>query len=152
MRPDLHEAEKSVVGVEPSPPVGTTVREQRAAKSPIQTAAGWDKVFPHSQETYIAILSALGILLHFVLRYAVRAQAPATLLPLYATLLIGGAPLVLALVRKLIAREFGSDLLAGVSILSSVLQCGESGIAHQKSGRHELSLGTTRRMLSYTWV
>jgi len=97
------------------------VREQRAAKSPIQTAAGWDKVFPHSQETYIAILSALGILLHFVLRYAVRAQAPATLLPLYATLLIGGAPLVLALVRKLIAREFGSDLLAGVSILSSVL-------------------------------
>lgn len=121
MRPDLHEAEKSVVGVEPSPPVGTTVREQRAAKPPIQPAARWDKVFPHSQETYIAILSALGILLHFVLRYAVRAQAPATLLPLYATLLIGGAPLVLALVRKLIAREFGSDLLAGVSILSSVL-------------------------------
>jgi cation transport ATPase len=121
LRPDLREAEKSVVGVEPSPPVGTRVRAQHAATPPVRPTAGWQKVFPHSQETYIAILSAAGILLYFVLRYGVRAPAPATLFPLYATLLIGGAPLVLALVRKLISREFGSDLLAGVSILSSVL-------------------------------
>jgi heavy metal translocating P-type ATPase len=36
-------------------------------------------------------------------------------------LLLGGAPLVLTLSRKLLAREFGSDLLAGISIVTSVL-------------------------------
>ena len=120
MRSDLHEAEKQVVGVESSIPGGTRVGGY-AATPPGQLPAGWKKVLPHFQETHIAILSVACILLYFVLRYFVQAPAPATLLPLYATLLIGGAPLVLALVRKLIAREFGSDLLAGVSILSSVL-------------------------------
>ena len=121
MRPDSHEAEKSVAGVAPSPLLSMIARQQRAATPPVQPTAGWGRVFPNSQETYIAIFSATGILMYFVLRYGVRAPASTALLPLYATLLIGGTPLVLALVRKLIAREFGSDLLAGISILSSVL-------------------------------
>jgi heavy metal translocating P-type ATPase len=99
---------------------GTQTR-RAAAPHPTPPAAGPEKVFPHSQETYIALLAAAGIAAHFVLRYAVRAQPPLILIPLYLTLLIGGVPLVVALARKLIAREFGSDLLAGVSIVSSVL-------------------------------
>ena len=73
-----------------------------------------------SGETRIAILSAAGILFHFVLRI-LGLNPTATLIPLFLTLLIGGVPLVLSLVRRIVAREFGSDLLAGVSILSSVL-------------------------------
>jgi heavy metal translocating P-type ATPase len=110
-----------VISAEPSLPVTEFPGKQRAVTPPIQPPGGWRKVFPHSHETYIAILSAAGILLHFVLRYSVRAPALTAALPLYATLVIGGAPLVLALARKLIAREFGSDLLAGISILTSVL-------------------------------
>lgn len=73
-----------------------------------------------SQETYIAIFAAACILLHFFLRYAVHAGSVA-FAPLYATLLIGGAPLLLDLVRKALKGEFGSDLLAAISIVSSVL-------------------------------
>jgi heavy metal translocating P-type ATPase len=40
--------------------------------------------------------------------------------PLYATLILGGAPLVFDLARKATRLEFGSDLLAGVSILTAV--------------------------------
>jgi cation transport ATPase len=43
------------------------------------------------------------------------------LIPLFAALIIGGAPLVYELGGKLVKREFGSDLLAGVSILTAVL-------------------------------
>lgn len=41
--------------------------------------------------------------------------------PLVAVLVLGGVPLVSTLSRKLLAREFGSDLLAGISIVTSVI-------------------------------
>jgi heavy metal translocating P-type ATPase len=41
--------------------------------------------------------------------------------PLIAALALGGAPLVLGLAIKLVRREFSSDLLAGISIVTSVL-------------------------------
>ncbi|HTG58295.1 MAG TPA: heavy metal translocating P-type ATPase [Terriglobia bacterium] len=40
--------------------------------------------------------------------------------PLYVILALGGAPLLVDLARKAIRLEFGSDLLAGASILTSV--------------------------------
>ena len=40
--------------------------------------------------------------------------------PLYAILVLGGVPLVVDLVGKGIRLEFGSDLLAGASILTSL--------------------------------
>ena len=76
---------------------------------------------PQSFETYIALLAALGIGVHLALRYLTHFPSSIYLLPLYLTLIIGGIPLLITLVRKLITREFGSDLLAGISILSSVL-------------------------------
>ena len=41
-------------------------------------------------------------------------------LPLLAVLAAGGGPLVLELASKALRREFGSDLLAGVSIVTAV--------------------------------
>jgi heavy metal translocating P-type ATPase len=42
-------------------------------------------------------------------------------LPLLAMLVVGGLPLVLGLVHKLFLGQFGSDLLAGMSIVTSLL-------------------------------
>ena len=56
-----------------------------------------------------------------MLRYLAGAPAEIYNLPLYLTLAIGGVPLLVGLVSRLLKAEFGSDLLAGISILSSVL-------------------------------
>src|SRR5581483_6260811 len=73
------------------------------------------------KETYIAILTAAAIALHLILRYSAHSRVPLSAIPLYLALAIGGIPIVMTLGKKLWSREFGSDLLAGVSILSSVL-------------------------------
>ncbi len=73
-----------------------------------------------ARDALIAILAITGILLHLVLRYLFTFPPVAWRIPLYITLIVGGVPLVLALSRKLLAREFGSDLLAGISIVASV--------------------------------
>src|SRR5438105_3183191 len=119
LHPAVHQPEESVA--QRSAAAAASAQSLRRAPHSPQPVKRWHKLFGRPQETYIAILSAAGILLYFVLRYAASLQTSATLIPLYATLLIGGVPLVVALARKLIARQFGSDLLAGVSILSSVV-------------------------------
>ena len=50
-----------------------------------------------------------------------RTSPGAFQIPLWATLALGGIPLVYELLSKLLKREFGSDLLAGISIVTSVL-------------------------------
>jgi len=69
---------------------------------------------------YIATLAALGIAAHLILRYLTHAPRSLQLAPLFLAL-IGAVPVLVTLGRKLWAREFGSDLLAGVSIIASVL-------------------------------
>jgi heavy metal translocating P-type ATPase len=79
------------------------------------------------RQAIIAIGAVTGILVHLVLRFA--ATAPVQLsagvsladVPLLATLVFGGVPLVLELLGKLVRLEFGSDLLAGISIVTSLL-------------------------------
>ncbi len=73
------------------------------------------------KETYIAGITLLAIALHLVLRFAAHASARAVLAPLIVALVIGGTPLIFDLAKKLIKREFGSDLLAGISILTAVV-------------------------------
>jgi len=58
---------------------------------------------------------------HLALRYGTHAPLRVALAPLMVALLVGGTPLVFDLTRKLIKREFGSDLLAGISILTAVV-------------------------------
>jgi heavy metal translocating P-type ATPase len=66
-------------------------------------------------------LAVAGILTHLALRWGVDVSPAAAALPLYVVLVAGGVPLVLALALKLGRREFGSDLLAGISIVAAVL-------------------------------
>ena len=75
----------------------------------------------HRKTTVIAALCVLAILLHLVLRFAFQAGPAAYQIPLLATLALGGIPLLYELFRKLLKREFGSDLLGGISIITSVL-------------------------------
>jgi heavy metal translocating P-type ATPase len=69
----------------------------------------------------IAVFAAVGIALHLVLRFATTATNPSALWPLWAVLVIGGIPLTIELLLKVSRREFGSDLLAGISIVTAVL-------------------------------
>jgi heavy metal translocating P-type ATPase len=72
-------------------------------------------------ETYIAGITIVAIALHLVLRYGTDAPPRIALAPLVVALLVGGTPLVFDLARKTVKREFGSDLLAGVSILTAAI-------------------------------
>jgi heavy metal translocating P-type ATPase len=69
----------------------------------------------------IASFSFAAILTHLFLRFFFRTSPDASRIPLLATLALGGVPLCYELVKKLFRREFGSDLLAGISIVTSVL-------------------------------
>ena len=69
----------------------------------------------------IAAFSVAAIILHLILRFGFRTSPGAFQIPLLAVLVFGGIPLVYELLRKLLKREFGSDLLGGISIITSVL-------------------------------
>jgi heavy metal translocating P-type ATPase len=73
-----------------------------------------------SKETLIAGFTLVAILLHLLLKYLFHFPALPSNLPLFAVLL-AGTPLLWDLLKKLVKREFGSDLLAGVSILTAVI-------------------------------
>ncbi len=70
--------------------------------------------------TIIAALSLAAILLHVLLRFVFHAAPSTFRIPLLATLILGGSPLLYDLLRKLWKREFGSDLLGGISVVTSV--------------------------------
>ena len=59
--------------------------------------------------------------MHLVLRFGFHTTPGTYQIPLLATLVLGGLPLLYDLLRKLLKREFGSDLLGGISIITSVL-------------------------------
>ncbi len=111
--------------VTPPPATTVTVDPARRGKPPV----GSEPPAAHQPEpgvirrktTVIAAGAILGILAHLVLRFAVHASPFASQLPLLATLAIGGLPLLYDLLRKLLNREFGADLLGGISIVTSVL-------------------------------
>jgi heavy metal translocating P-type ATPase len=73
------------------------------------------------REGYIAILAIISIGAHLVLRYLIPEFQTLALYPLYINLVLGGSILVFDLIRKLISFNFGSDLLAGISIITAVL-------------------------------
>lgn len=69
----------------------------------------------------IAALAIAGIVAHLVLRFAVQTSLFISDLPLLTVLVVGGLPMLFDLLKKLLKREFGSDLLGGISIITSVL-------------------------------
>lgn len=74
-----------------------------------------------SSENAIAIVAIVGIAIHLVLRFLLELRPLTYDIPLFAALVLGGTPLVYSLVIKVFRREFGSDLLAGISIVVSVI-------------------------------
>ncbi|HKT13652.1 MAG TPA: heavy metal translocating P-type ATPase [Terriglobia bacterium] len=74
-----------------------------------------------SAENAVAIIAIAGIACHLVFRFLLKSSQLTYDLPLFAALVLGGTPLVYGLLRKVLRREFGSDLLAGISIVVSVL-------------------------------
>jgi heavy metal translocating P-type ATPase len=69
----------------------------------------------------IAVLAVSGILLHLALRFGAIVATGVEQWPLWIVLAAGGIPLTLELFVKLLRGQFGSDLLAGISIVTSVL-------------------------------
>ncbi len=69
----------------------------------------------------IAALAVAAIGIHLVLRFEYETEARLSQIPLLVALGLGGLPLVWDLLVKLSHREFGSDLLAGISIITSVI-------------------------------
>lgn len=77
-----------------------------------------DSLIPYR---YIAILASIGIAIFLILYFLIPSLKPYADYPLYVVLLVGGAPLLWMLLRKMIHLEFSSDLLAGISIATSVI-------------------------------
>ena len=75
----------------------------------------------HRKTTVIAALSIVAIVVHVVFRFGFHTTPGAYQIPLLAVLALGGLPLLYDLLRKLLQREFGSDLLGGISIITSIL-------------------------------
>ncbi len=89
----------------------TTRRPARQAAAPPRSR----------QQVVIAGVALCAIGLHLLLRFALGWSAAGTNIPLLVALLFGGVPLVFELLVKLLQREFGSDLLAGISIVTAVI-------------------------------
>jgi cation transport ATPase len=94
---------------------------RRALTLPAGDGGKTTAILRRATEANIATFALAGILLHLVLRYLLATPRAVWLFPLLLTLVVGGAPLLFALSKKLLAREFGSDLLAGISIMTSAL-------------------------------
>ena len=72
-------------------------------------------------QIWIAMLAAAGILIHLGLRYLTQAAIEVSDIPLYVAVAAGGIPLLGTLGQRLIHLEFGSDLLAGLSIAAAAI-------------------------------
>jgi heavy metal translocating P-type ATPase len=87
---------------------------------PKRTSSRLGQVFA-SLEAVVALVASLSILLHLTLRYLTATPPRVASIPLIVTLVIGGLPLLVDLIRKLWRRELGTDVLAGVAIVTSII-------------------------------
>jgi heavy metal translocating P-type ATPase len=69
----------------------------------------------------IAGVALAGIALHLILRFGMQSDVTAYQIPLWIVLAFGGLPLLFELLTKVVKFQFGSDLLAGISIVTAVL-------------------------------
>ena len=82
--------------------------------------AAWSSLWQR-KTTVIAGLAVVAILVHLALRFGFHSTPDTHRIPLLVALILGGLPLLYDLLRKLLKREFGSDLLGGISVVTSVL-------------------------------
>jgi heavy metal translocating P-type ATPase len=94
--------------------------------NPSSAQPGAKKPGPSCKHALIALFTLALIGLSLVLRFGWRSEATILGLtpdqwPLIVALVFGGIPLVLDLLAGLLHGEFGSDLLAGISIVTAIL-------------------------------
>ncbi len=75
---------------------------------------------PGTREMRIALVALAGIAVHLALRWLPGVAPWVVKTPLWVVL-AAGVPLLWELGRRMAARQFGSDLLAGISIITAVL-------------------------------
>jgi heavy metal translocating P-type ATPase len=76
----------------------------------------WDR--RHLAIAFVALLCITGYLL---LHYVLAMPETTARWPLWIALGVGGGPLIVELGMRLLKRQFGSDLLAGISIITAIL-------------------------------
>jgi len=79
------------------------------------------KILWQRREIIIAVIAIVTIAIHLILRFGTDASPEAVRFPLLVCLFLGGTPLVLELLGKALRKEFGSDLLAGISIVTALI-------------------------------
>jgi heavy metal translocating P-type ATPase len=76
---------------------------------------------PVGRNLLVAALTLAGIILHLVMRFALHKQGLWIDVPLITVLVLGGGVLLLDLLKRVLHGNFGSDLLAGISIVTSLV-------------------------------
>lgn len=97
-----------------------TLRGERRSGPAIPVRADSGELAAHWAKG-IALIAAVDIAAHLALRFCNADVQRFENIPLYITLAAGGLPLIVQLARKLWTAEFGSDFLAGASIVTAVL-------------------------------
>ena len=75
----------------------------------------------HAWNRISVVISLIAILLYVSLRYLFHSTGSILTLPLSIAIITGGLPLLYDLFRQVLKREFGSDFLAGLSIVTATL-------------------------------
>jgi heavy metal translocating P-type ATPase len=73
------------------------------------------------RSSLIAAVTVIAIALYLAFRFLFHFSRLSSEAPLFVALVVGGIPLLFVLVKQLLARQFGSDLLAGLSIVTAIL-------------------------------
>ncbi|MGH9681021.1 MAG: hypothetical protein ACRD4Y_13820, partial [Candidatus Acidiferrales bacterium] len=73
------------------------------SKTPLRAFRLWTAGRPFLSDLLIAGIALLGILAYFLLRFGFHVTTIRQNIPLFAVLLLGGAPLVIRLIRKSLA-------------------------------------------------
>src|SRR5690348_15828429 len=97
--------------ISPAAPIVSPAKEPGRAQSWL-----WER-----RNLGIAALALAGIGIHLLFRFLLITTETTQLWPLWIVLALGGVPLVAGLALKLVHAEFGSDLLAGISIVTAVI-------------------------------
>lgn len=83
-------------------------------------AAAWSWL-KGRRSAIIAVMALVAIALHLAMRFIWHTRPVLSDIPLLVMLVVGGLPMLLDLLRKLVRLDFGADLLGGISIITSLL-------------------------------
>ncbi len=117
----MNPATSEVPAVSSTPP-SSSIRPASSGSDRRRRSRRADVASERGRSLLVAILAIVAIAVHLILRFGFRTSPLVYNLLLFVALAFGGLPLLIDLIRKVFAREFGSDLLAGISIVAAVLQ------------------------------